>query len=172
MNSISEWYEMITPTSSTEIIGNVDLVDNIKYFLKNKNSKQIILLKGPTGVGKTTCAKLLLEESGYHVINVALSEIQNINELRNIIFNCQNSRGSILNWDKPKKYALLIDELECLPIHMKSILSELIGIHYQKSSKKKKKIYISVEVDLPIIFICSKEYHRSLTRNNLFGAKL
>ena len=160
MNSITAWYNMTKPTRSTEIIGNVELVDSIKHFLDQKKTGQIILLKGPTGVGKTTCAKLL-EERGYHVINVALSEIQNINELRNIIFNCQNSRGSILNWEKPKKYALLIDELECLPVHMKSILSELISIHNPKCNKKKKKKII-IKKDLPIVFICSKEYHRSL----------
>ena len=151
-NSVTELEDLLKPYNSSEILGNIEAILEIKDYLKTHKERQLLLLKGPSGVGKSSAAALLLKESGYHVITIALSEIQTAKSVENIIQSCINSRGSILNWGSPTKFAILIDELECLPIYMKNLLNMILNIHSSKSPSR----------DLPIIFVCSKEYHRTI----------
>ena len=65
MELINEWYDIIKPRKSSEIIGNSGVIDKINFYLKNNKKGQVLLLQGPTGVGKTTSAKLILKELGY-----------------------------------------------------------------------------------------------------------
>ena len=123
-NSVTELEDLLKPYNSSEILGNIEAILEIKDYLKTHKERQLLLLKGPSGVGKSSAAALLLKESGYHVITIALSEIQTAKSVENIIQSCINSRGSILNWGSPTKFAILIDELECLPIYMKNLFCD------------------------------------------------
>ena len=45
MNSITAWHNMTTPTRSTEIIGNVEIVDKINVFLEKKKNRATFITK-------------------------------------------------------------------------------------------------------------------------------
>ncbi len=77
MTFISQWNDLTKPRRFTEILGNEKVIRKMNIYFKNNKTKQIILVHGPVGVGKTTAINLLLQENNYHVITIAMSEINN-----------------------------------------------------------------------------------------------
>lgn len=59
-------YQEVRPTKLEEIVGNTATVGALRRMLREKSSNQphAILLKGPTGCGKTTIARILAKEFG------------------------------------------------------------------------------------------------------------
>lgn len=162
-----DWHESIKPNSTSEILGNYEIIDEMKKYIITKKTGQVILVQGPSGVGKTTAVNLILKELGYRPISIYLSGEHTTKTVDDLIKKCVGS-PSILDWGKKIKLALVIDELECLQIHHKQLLLKLLQIHPHekclRSKKKNKKLKQNIprNHDMPVIFICNLEYHRSL----------
>lgn len=175
MISFQTWEKSIQPQHSTEILGNDQIISDIKNYITNNTSEQILLALGPPGLGKSTACKLVLSELGYQTVTVRMSHKDDLDNIDTIIQGCSGT-GSILNWGKVQKKALIVDELECLPVQKKCVLQHILRIHnpvlgISRSSKKRlkraKEIYR--KKDLPVVFLCNTMYHRTLEEIQKYG---
>ena len=167
-SEILDWEKCIKPQSTSEILGNANVINDVKNYIKEKGTEQVLLIQGPPGVGKTTAINLALTEMNYKPIQLYISGEHTLKSIETLLQKCAGSR-SILDWGVKRNFALVVDELECLQIFQKQILIRLLQIHsptkgIPKTSKKKLEAALRryVPLDMPVIFICNVGYHRSL----------
>ena len=92
------------------------LIDNLKIFYETERSIKL-LLTGPSGVGKTSCVKLLSQITGNNLIRLDMSEYKEPSSISKLIGAHQGYVGYddpfILKEVKYNPYSiLLVDELE------------------------------------------------------------
>ena len=102
------WVEKYRPTRIDECILPDDLRNTFKEFVKSKSIPNIIL-SGTAGVGKTTVAKAMLEESGATYMMINGSEESGIDGLRTKI----NNFASTVSLEGGRKY-IILDEADYL----------------------------------------------------------
>ena len=92
------------------------LIDNLKIFYNNERSLKL-LLTGPSGVGKTSCVKILKEVTKNNLIRLDMSEYKDQTSLSKLI----GTHGGYIGYNDPfifkeVKYnpysIILVDELE------------------------------------------------------------
>lgn len=59
-----EWYRKYRPTTLKEVVGQVKVTRILRRKLKQEQVPQVMLFVGPSGVGKTTIARILKQELG------------------------------------------------------------------------------------------------------------
>jgi replication factor C subunit 1 len=97
------------PASVSDIIGHKEQINQITEWLLGWNSgypdKRGILITGPPGIGKTTCAHLIAEEAGYKVKEYNASDTRSISVLKGMI---------ALGMRRLVKEVIIMDELDGL----------------------------------------------------------
>ena len=81
------WTEKYRPQKLDEIVGQTEIVNRLKAFVKNKNL-QNMLFAGPAGTGKTTCAlavsrELFGENWRANILELNASDERGIDVIRN-----------------------------------------------------------------------------------------
>lgn len=174
---MENWIDKYKPKSSNEIVGNYNEILEIKKFLKQFDTEQIIgpnlLIEGPNGIGKTLSVKLILSEMGIINITPELSCIvakKKSKKNSDAIITNNNSSGGKFNRTvvtyyaslsnkkrifntgyKMNKIALVIDDLSSITnAKEKHIIKTLIKIN----NEKKK---------FPIILISGLKHNKAVT---------
>jgi DNA polymerase III delta prime subunit len=77
------WVEKYRPTKIADVIAPIAIKSVFSQYVKDKDVPVNLLLSGPPGTGKTTCAKALLTEVGAEFVVINGSLERNIDTLRN-----------------------------------------------------------------------------------------
>lgn len=101
------------PQGWNEFIGNKNVVESLmvscKYAAKTDTTLGNILLLGPAGTGKTTLARIIAKETGYHLIDMNGTTMSNMTDIYNTV-------KKLSSWieDRKEKAILFIDEIHAL----------------------------------------------------------
>ena len=112
------WVDKYKPKTLDDIIGNDSKVKAIeKWFeeFNNPESKKILLLSGPPGIGKTSIANIALKKYGYSIIEFNSSIIRgpkNIREIFGNILDCRSVIDMFCEGNKPT--GVIMDEIDTL----------------------------------------------------------
>ena len=150
------WVDKYKPKCLSDMFMKKDYLNIINKwitdFQKNKiGCKNSLLLYGPPGTGKSTIARIILEEFNYDIIEFNASDVRNqkliSSKIKELI-----GQSNIINMMmfKPKKIAIIMDEIDGMSSGDRGGLNELIKLMYpnKKKSKLNKKFIASTP------FIC------------------
>ena len=80
------WIEKHRPKIFDEIKGQDEAISKIKEFFKNfEKGKKALILHGPPGIGKTTLAYALANETNSEVVELNASDLRNTEKLQEIL---------------------------------------------------------------------------------------
>ena len=154
------WLDKYRPTKLNDVIGHKENIDKIKRWLKTfgTDNNHSLILSGNHGVGKNIIAYLALQEYGYTIKNIQITELKNKAIIDDIINSSIRSKNLInqfndLNGDKNIKYGVIINDTES--ITLKSEKENLLSLFK----------YNSIHKEFPIICICNMQHSKLI--NNL-----
>lgn len=130
MSTYKPLAETLRPTELKEFVGQQHLLDSDKPIGKAINDNQLhsMILWGPSGVGKTTLARIISSQMGAHFEQMS-AVLDGVKELRNIIKHAelykQNDKSTILFVDEIHRFNKAQQD-GFLP-HIESGLLTLIG---------------------------------------------
>ena len=130
MSTYKPLAETLRPTVLKEFVGQQHLLDSDKPIGKAINDNQLhsMILWGPSGVGKTTLARIISSQMGAHFEQMS-AVLDGVKELRNIIKHAelykQNDKSTILFVDEIHRFNKAQQD-GFLP-HIESGLLTLIG---------------------------------------------
>ena len=130
MSTYKPLAETLRPTELKDFVGQQHLLDSDKPIGKAINDNQLhsMILWGPSGVGKTTLARIISSQMGAHFEQMS-AVLDGVKELRNIIKHAelykQNDRSTILFVDEIHRFNKAQQD-GFLP-HIESGLLTLIG---------------------------------------------
>ena len=104
------WTEKYRPKTLLDVFGNENQIFQInKWIERYKNHdgdiKRALLLYGPPGTSKTTCANVLLSSNGFKVLYFNASDIRSKNLVEQNILD-------IINNSKSCEYGIIMDEVD------------------------------------------------------------
>lgn len=118
------WVEKYRPTKIEDFIGNKTLVDKFKFYIEQDDIPNL-LLWGPAGTGKTSLAKILMNNLDCEYLFLNGSDENNVDTVRNKIKNFASGIGF-------KKFkVILYDEADYLSPQAQAILRSTIEEFYQ-----------------------------------------
>lgn len=123
------WAEKYKPKFN-EIKGQLEAREKLKYYIKNfsEQTKNAIMIYGPSGVGKTASIYSLAKKLGYEVVEVNASDFRDKQQLRIVL------GGSLLQRSLfSKGKIILIDELEGLNAKDRGAITEMLRLMQTKS---------------------------------------
>lgn len=134
------WSERFRPTTTTELVGNGDVVAAIKRYVAHRASHvRPLLLSGPPGVGKTSAAHAALRDAGYTIVEVNASDLRTPQQLMEEIQPVLATRRTLLQTASGKA-GIVLDELDgATPAAVSAIA----------------KLYDDGKRTVPIICICN-----------------
>ena len=104
------WVEKYRPEKFSDIKGQDFAIRKLLFFLKNfKNKKKSIILYGPPGVGKTTLAHVVANESNSEIFELNASDLRNKEKLEEILKPAIEQRSLT-----KKNKIILVDEVDGL----------------------------------------------------------
>ena len=130
MSTYKPLAETLRPVKINEFVGQQHLLGSDKPIGKALNDKQLhsMILWGPSGVGKTTLARIICSQMGAHFEQMS-AVLDGVKELRNIIKHAelykQNDRSTVLFVDEIHRFNKAQQD-GFLP-HIESGLLTLIG---------------------------------------------
>lgn len=177
------WVEKYKPTSSNDIIGNGDQINNIKKWLKAypKVMKKYMMITGDPGIGKSTSVNLIGKEFEFKIIEINASIEKGENEGKEEKENKTATKLINIVGNTFTKNLLLIEEIDGMKLTSKSFkkiiknakipiicISNDNGYGSKSKSKKIKELikngyHIAFlqpsikEISKPIFSICEKE---------------
>jgi replication factor C small subunit len=113
------WTELYRPTTLEGYIGNADFKDNLANWIE-KNDIPHLLLCGPAGGGKTTAAKLIVNNITCDSLYINCSDENGIDTIRDKV----KSFASAASF-KPQK-VVVMDEADFLTINAQAALRNVI----------------------------------------------
>lgn len=112
------WTEIYRPTNIENFYGNKMKVQKAQNWIDNfdKTDKKILLLSGPSGIGKTTLAHILLKSKNYKPIEFNSSDIRGSKCIKETITKIVSYKNilSVFNPDIKPNNAIIMDEIDTL----------------------------------------------------------
>jgi len=158
MNLQTIWTDKYQPTSSNDLIINLDKVKHIKKWLenfKNNNEPGTIIVSGNHGIGKNVTLNIILKELNYTVNTLSSNNTKNKKTIAEILNSC-HQKHNILHYftndnNANVKYALIIDDTETI-----TLTSEKESLLELCKNNDKNKI-------MPIIFVSNNQHSKLIS---------
>ena len=152
------WLDKYKPTVLNEVIGNKEHISKIKEWLNTfgTDNNHSLILSGNHGIGKNIIASLALQEYGYTIKNIQITELKNKAIIDDIINSSIKSKNLINHFDSSNrniKYGVIINDTES--ITLKSEKKNLLTLFK----------YNAIHKEFPIICICNMQHSKLI--NNL-----
>ena len=141
------------------------LASFLDYFEQNKHDETVlrcVYVHGPPGSGKTTFIMRALKDLEYDVVLYNAGDIRNKSIVDNINM-CNMSSSNIMSLfmgGKPKKIAIVMDEIDCMNNGDKGGINTLIKLVRPKKTKKQK---LEEVTHMPIICIGNTHVDKKVT---------
>ena len=138
--------------------GETKLIECLDYFEKNKNAlltKRGVYVYGAPGSGKTVFVRMALKKLDYDIISYDAGDIRNKSIIEMITKHNMSDKNILsLFYNKIKKIAIIMDEIDGMNSGDKGGINALIKLIRPKKTKKQKK-----ENTTMIPIICIGNYH-------------
>lgn len=111
--TVKVWSEELRPQKIQDVVGNPKAVSAVMEWIagweKGKTNKKAVLLHGPTGTGKTSCAYSLANELNFDRIELNASDTRTKDVINRIIGSASSS--GTLDIEKERKI-IIVDEID------------------------------------------------------------
>lgn len=84
MNNFTSLYNKYRPNSIEDVVGHIEIVKSLEEKINNKSLPNVILISGPTGVGKTTIARIIAKSLNINDIDLIEVNERGIDTIRHI----------------------------------------------------------------------------------------
>lgn len=118
----SLWVEKYRPSMLTEYLGHESIKEQVQSFIEKKDIPHL-LLYGPAGTGKTSLAKLIVQNIPCDVMTINASDENGIDIIREKIKNFASSAGF-----RPLK-VIILDEADFLTANAQAGLRNTLETH-------------------------------------------
>lgn len=119
------WSEKYRPKKFEEFKGQEEIVNKLKRFvvLFPKTAQRAVLLYGPPGIGKTTLAYVLANETNSEIFELNASDLRNKDKMKEVLKPAIEQRSLL-----KKKKIILVDEVDGISESDRGGLPELIKL--------------------------------------------
>lgn len=144
------WAEKYRPNKLSDLLLSNTEITTIKKWIKDfKNKtpkfKNCLFLHGSPGLGKTTVAKIILQENDYDVLEFNASEIRNQKLIHDKLAKVNSNVNIIDCMCMKKKYmGVIFDEIDGLSTGEKSGITEISNIIFDKKIQHKNTPFICI----------------------------
>jgi DNA polymerase III delta prime subunit len=130
---MTDWFAKYKPDTIKDIVGNkrqiTEILKWIDDFKHRRTNKQVLILNGPSGIGKSLIAQLVLQESNYRINNLNLNNITELNKLYEKLEIIITSKNIFTMLYKQDPISIIIDDIENIHINThKNFIVEFIDI--------------------------------------------
>ena len=115
------WLDKYKPIVLNDVIGNEEHINEIKRWLSTfgTDNNHSLILSGNHGVGKNIIASLALQEYGYTIKNIQITELKNKAIIDDIINSSIRSKNLMNHFDETNrsiKYGVIINDTESITL--------------------------------------------------------
>lgn len=155
------------PQELQDIIGNKSQIQAMKKWLQDfsnkKNPSKIkngLLITGPPGIGKTSCAHVLLKEHNFVPIEFNASEVRSKNTISEKLDRIMNGSNILSMFNDTRKLGIIMDEIDGCGTGDRGGVTEVIKYINplkKKPAKRGRTTALIPTISAPIICICNDE---------------
>ena len=168
-----QWLQKYHPQHLNEVIGNTRIAKQLREWLNqiqqynssltSEKAKQkddapipISFLYGPSGIGKTTLVRTVLDHCNFHVYELNAGCVRSKKRVEDIVEKIMNNQSVSIMKKKHQTIAILMDEVDGMSCGDKGGLHELFNI-VQKQKTNGMMIH-------PVVCISNKGYEKKMAK--------
>ena len=172
------WFEKYRPKCLNDILLSAGDIKKARDWIRDFKARKektpnCLFIYGEPGLGKTSLAKVLLEEYDYDVCEFNASELRNQRQVRESLAEI-NGNMNVLSFmvSKKRSMGVIMDEIDGMSSNDKGGLTELMNTIFTKGGGKKKVptgspfICISNSIDKKIKTLRDKSVSIKFSRPN------